>query len=448
MVTFPETYWKQRKLSRRERTALRDTAAYILQPEHGRGRAVCACGHLGKGSETVALILRKDGTAGTLGTLRCGSPWLCADCAPLKAQQRLERLQKLADALVAVNGKMASITVTVSHGRESSLMNVKNAIETASRSARQGEPWNRQKKLHAVIGVLSAPEVTYSYTNGWHFHIHHSFLTENSGNPEALGHWFVQRYLRYLEKAGFIADLRSQEVSLIRDPRSYIRYLRKGVGRITNDVWSGQKNATRQGKHLYPFDILQRASGSEPMKRLWREYAAVMPGTRSCVITRSIAIRLDIRPDDDCVKVEHGCIAGNLPASIWATLVNRKKTNVILSLLEDRGVEAWQQINSLAHALGAKAALNVELKDELPEEQIPINQFEYRPSAAQIAGLALHLKWHLSGKERNGEAIKVALDRERGHAVASGLTFFPPNIKDVLEIYGNDGVYPSTSPLA
>ncbi|MBY5601746.1 hypothetical protein HFO50_11250 [Rhizobium leguminosarum] len=446
VVTFPETYWNQRKLSRRERTALRDTAAYILQPEHGRGRAVCACGHLGKGSETVALILRKDGTAGTLGTLRCGSPWLCADCAPLKAQQRLERLQTLADALVASNGKMVSITITVSHGRESSLMNVKNAIETASRNARQGEPWNRQKKLHQVIGVLSAPEVTYSHTNGWHFHIHHAFLTENSGNPEALGSWFVQRYLRYLEKSGFTADIRSQEVSLIRDPRNYIRYLRKGVGRITNDVWNPQKDVTRQRKHLYPFDILQRASGSEVMKKLWREYATVMPGTRSCVITRSIAVRLNIRHDDDCVKVDHGCTAGYLPASIWAALVNRKKTNVILSLLEDQGVEAWQQINSLAHAFGAaKLVLSVELEDEQRQEQIPTSRFEHRPSAAQIAGLALHLKWHLSGKERNGEAIRVALDRERGHAVANGLAFFPPKIRDVLEIYGNDGVYPSAS---
>ncbi|MBY5736417.1 hypothetical protein [Rhizobium leguminosarum] len=358
----------------------------------------------------------------------------------MKAQQRLGRLQDLADALVAVDGKMASITITVSHGKESSLMKVKHAIETASRNARQGEPWNRQKKLHKVIGVLSAPEVTYSKANGWHFHIHHAFLTEESGNPEALGHWFVQRYLRYLGKAGFTADIRSQEVSLIRNPRNYIRYLRKGVGRITNDVWNPQK-APRQGKHLFPFDILQRASGCEEMKKLWREYATVMPGTKSCVITRSIAVRLNIRQDDDCAEIDHGRTAGYLPASIWAALVNRKKTNVVLSLLEDQGAEAWQQVNLVAHAFGAaKVASTDELKGDQRQEHIPINRFEHRPSAAKIAGLALHLKWHLFGKERNGEAIRVALDRERGHAVANGLAFFPPKIRDVLEIYGSDGV--------
>ncbi|NNH56056.1 hypothetical protein HLI01_04335 [Rhizobium laguerreae] len=76
-------------------------------------------------------------------------------------------------------------------------------------------------------------------------------------------------------------------------------------------------------------------------------------------------------------------------------------------------MEAWQQINSLADAFGtAKAAFTVELQDEQRQEQTPITRFEHRPSAAQIAGLALHLKRHLSGKERNGEAITVALDRE------------------------------------
>lgn len=324
-------------------------------------------------------------------------------------------------------------------------MSVKNAIETASRNARRGEPWNRQKNLHKVIGVLSAPEVTYSHTAGWHFHIHHAFLTENCGNPAALGHWFVQRYLRYLEKAGFTADIRAQEVSLIHEPRNYIRYLRKGVGRITNDVWN-PRIAARKSKHLFPFDILQRASGSEHMRKLWREYATVMPGTKSCVITRSMAIRLNIRHDDDCVEVDHVRTAGHLPASIWAALVNRKKTNVVLSLLEDQGVEAWQKISSLAHAFAAaKATATDKLTEERKQEQIPTGRFEYSPSAAQIAGLALHLRWHLSGKERNGEAITVALDRERGHAVANGLAFFPPKIKDVLEIYGNDGVGSSES---
>ena len=333
------------------------------------------------------------------------------------------------------------LSITVGHGRESALRTIKHAIETASRKARQGAPWNRQKKRHDVIGVLSAPEVTYSLKNGWHFHIHHAFLTGESGNPEALGHWFVRRYLSYLEQAGFSADIRGQEVSSVCDPSNYIRYLKKGAARLTNDVWNLSKNAKTPGKHLYPFDILQRASGSQEMKKLWREYADVMPGTKSCVITRSIAVRLNIRHDDDSAEINHGRTAGHLPASIWAALVNRRKTNVVLSLLEDQGVEAWQQINAVAQTFGAaKVAVADKRQHEQVQEKIPKSRFEHRPSAAQVAELALHLKWHLAGKERNGEAIRVALDRERGHAIANGLAFFPPKIKDVLSIYGNDGV--------
>lgn len=436
---FPETYWNHKKLSRRERTALRDAAAYILQPEQGRGRAVCACGHVGKGTEAVALVLRKDGTAGTHGTLRCGSPWLCADCAPLKANQRLDRLQGLADALVTANGKMASVTITVSHDRSSRLRDIKRAIETASRKARQGAPWNRQKILHDIIGVLSAPEVTYSLRHGWHFHIHHAFLTGETGNPAELGNWFLQRYLSYLKKAGFTADIQGQEVSLVLKPNDYIRYLRKGVGRARNDIWNLHNKGRPPGKHLYPFDILQKASGCSEMKMLWHEYAEAMPGTRSCVITRSIATRLNIRHDDDGAEIDHGRISGHLPASVWTSLVNRRKTNLVLSALEDKGATAWSQIASIACALAFGT------KEDKPEatssqEDIAISCLEHRPSATQIADLALHLKWHLNGKDRNGSAIRLALDQERGQAIASGMIFVPPNMKEVFSEYARDGI--------
>lgn len=436
IVTFPESYWNHKKLSRRERTTLRDTAAYILQPENGRGRAVCACGHAGKGTETVALVLRSDGTAGTLGTLRCGSPWLCADCAPLKANERLDRLQRLADALVIAQGRMTSVTITVGHGRDFALRTVKEAIETASRKARQGAPWSRQKKLHDVIGVLSAPEVTYSLENGWHYHIHHAFLTGEDGKPEELGHWFVRRYLSYLKQAGYSADIGGQEVSSVPNLGSYVRYLRKGVGSSTNDILNAKENTRKSSKHLHPFDILQRASGSEHMRALWREYSDVLPGTKSCVITRSIAVRLGIRHDDDGAEIDHGRTAGHLPASIWAALVNRRKTNVVLSLLEDQGIDAWQKIYAVAQRFGAATAALADRRRHKPaEDHIPKSRFEHRPSAAHVAELALHIKWHLTRKERNGEAIKAALDRERAHAVGNGLAFLPPKMKDVLEIY-------------
>ncbi len=439
IVAFPGTYWNLKKLSRRERTSLRDTAAYILRPENGRGRAVCACGHAGKWTETVTLILRSDGTAGTFGTLRCGSPWLCADCAPLKANERLDRLQRLGDALVRAQGRMASVTITVGHDLGSALRTVKEAIETASRKSRRGAPWSRQKEIHDVIGVLSAPEVTYSLRHGWHYHIHHAFLTGEHGNPEELCHWFVRRYLAYLKRAGFSADIRGQEVSSVRDPASYMSYIRKGAGRLGSDSCGQEGNENTMGKNLHPFDILRRSSGSNQMKALWREYSDVMPGTKSCVVTRSIADRLGICYDDDSREMSHSRTAGSIPASIWAKLLNRRKTNVVLSLLEDKGIEAWQEIYGVAQTFGA---MEVALEDGQRNEQekIPKSRFEHRPNAMQVAELALQIKWHLTRKERNGEAIRTALDRERAHAVANGLAFIPPRMRDVLEIYGNAGV--------
>lgn len=431
-VKLPEA-WDRQKLSRRERTALRDSAAFILQPELGRGPAVCACGHSGKGTKLVSVFLRADGTAGAGGILRCGSPWLCAECAPLKSNQRLERLTGLADALDREGGKLASVTITVGHDRGSRLIDIKQAIEAASRKARQGAPWHRQKLKHDVIGVLSAPEVTFSFTHGWHFHIHHAFLTGSGGSPEELGHWFVQRYLNYLAKAGFVATVQSQEVSLVRDPKRFFGYLKKGVGQTTQDVWNLRRTESLTGKHLYPFDILQKASGCRLMKSLWREYADVMPGTRSCVITRSIADRLNIRQDDDGREVQHHTVAGRLPASLWKTLLNKRKTNTVLSLVEDRGVGAWQYIYSLALTL---AEDHSSTSCASPQDKIPMRPFEHRPSAAQVAKIALHLKCHLSLKERNGEAVRRALDQERGYAVAHGLAFYPPRIREILEIYG------------
>lgn len=421
-------------LQRRRRSwSLRDISAKLLRPENidERGPSVCGCGRAGFNAEEVTFHLKDDGTAKAGGVLHCDSAWLCPVCAPRKGKERLERMLEVFDLMRAYpDGQMVMCTTTVRHNKKNSLIDLKKVVQTASRKARQGKPWQKKVDRYRLVGVISAPEVTWSPRHGWHFHIHHAVLLHGTdAEAQEFGDWFIDRYMSYVSKLGYQALVKGQDVSCITDEKKLAEYISKGVNKNRDLAWemAGQATKNARGEGLHPFEILEAAAGDKAMAQLWCEYAAAMKGTRSCVITKKIAETLDIEPDDDDQTPNEDLpdeddVIGTLPSEVWNKVMNRFKGSTMLAILEDGGPEAWPEARKFAFHVA-----------EIPlgEAGKPVPERAHAPSEEQIAKEALSEALQTKSK---GRALKAVLDRHRGYAVGRGEVFIPPNVKTVLQL--------------
>ncbi|MBO6508193.1 MAG: hypothetical protein JJ979_06875 [Roseibium sp.] len=337
-------------------------------------------------------------------------------------------------------GSLPMVTLTIRHRPGMSLAVLKAAVLEAWRKTRQGAPWKRAQEQYGVLGVLTAPEVTWSPAAGWHFHIHCG-IPCLSGKESAveLGAWLIDRYVRYLRAAGFDALREVQDVTVPDHIGDALNYMAKGVATSRNAVWemaggTATKTATKADGGLTPFDILEASYGDKRMQALWREYAEVMPGTRSCVITAKMAGRLGIdaaddedEPGEEQAEESAPTYVGSIPPFVLNGLMNKRRASTAVALLEDLGRDRWpdieRQIWGLAGCGEPPASAGVRNDDPEPPR-------EHRPSVDEIAA-----EVRLSGR-RTTDGLRRVLHRHRRTAVVTGRSLVLPDLSEVLKAVG------------
>lgn len=423
-------------VKRRRAWALRDQAARLLRPDdpEKRGPSVCACGRTGHEIEAVGVHLTEAGTAWTSGTLRCNSGWLCTVCAPRRAHERQERVAEVYDTVtLSLKGQIPMVTLTVRHRKGMDLADLRKVQQEAWRDVRRGAPWARLKKRYGILGTITAPEVTYSAAHGWHFHQHIAVpcVTNREGALE-VGAWIIDRYIRYIRAAGYEALSAGQDVFLPSSPEDAARYLGKGVTSNQDISWELAGAANKRGKSasLHPFDILEAASGDVAMAALWREYAAAMKGARSCVISAALANKLGLDEADDieapAVDQADETPLGELPSYVWNSVMRKRLGSTVLAIVEDGGAQAWPQALAEAYRIA-------DFDPPTAGTAAP-TQRSHAPTPEDVARAAIS-EAHLC-RGRKDVAVGRVIDRERGHAVARGLAFVPPDLRRVLELVG------------
>ena len=94
------------------------------------------------------------------------------------------------------------------------------------------------------------------------------------------------------------------------------------------------------------------------MKKLFLEYARVMPGTRSCIITEAISKQLGLENETDKPGPhdldEQDNIVGTFPSMEWNTLTRKGVAGRLLGRLELEGSVAWPQIKRWALSVARK----------------------------------------------------------------------------------------------
>lgn len=408
------------------RWRLKHHVANLLRtPGEEKCPGVCVCGAAGHDKAAVSLV-RREGRPGLTGVLFCDSPWLCPTCAPRRAAERAERVQGLFDAVERKKGTIVFVTLTVRHTKGQSLADLKKLVSEAGLNARRGAPWERKKKAHQILGVVASPEVTYG-RYGWHFHIHLGLVMLESDHDvaEEVGNWFVDRYRDYIGRAGGRADRQAQDVQAVWRREDVATYLAKGSA-----AWEiASAGATKAGRKGWtPWDLAALAAkGDARAASRFREYAAVMPGTRSCVISKSLAEKAGVAAHDDADRsgVEEAQpqeeLVGVVATPRWHLLLRRGHVADILKLVGDGAT--WPTIEGTIGRL---------LRDAEPPSALLRRRVEHAPLAAAVAAQAAAEAVFFRG--RKGQALQVVLERERETAQRQGRTFVPPDLREVMRL--------------
>jgi len=411
------------------RWRLKHTVSNILRSVDSETTpGVCKCGTAGHNSELISLT--RDGKkAGVAGVFYCDSPWLCPTCAPRRAAQRANKVADVFKAVEAKGGQIVFVTLTVKHGAGDSLSDLKKMVMEACRKARQGKPWKLAVERYEIAGVMVGPEVTYSLKHGWHFHLHVALvvLTDDEKLANEAGEWLMQRYRSYIAQAGGKTSRQAQDVTVIWRQDDLADYMSKGSA-----AWEvSNAGATKTGKEgLTPWDLAARAGrGDAKAARLFQEYADVMPGTRSCVITKGLADKLGIEPaaDEDAPGVEEMPedqnveIVGTMEPYRWHRVLRNGYAADVLKAVSDGW--RWSDISTMiANFLHENEGI------KKPESKMKYHE----PSAEQLAYKARNQSAHCRGNK--GQALQIVIAGEREYAKDRGLIYVQPDLKQVLEL--------------
>ena len=343
----------------------------LCKPENSeeRGPAVVGCGMPGHQAASVNVHLRYSGEtgetrAGVSGIYRCGSPWLCPTCSVFKAFERAERVQMAADATFKRGGMSALVVLTAAHSKDMSLSSIKALVETASNKARKGRVWVAAQRDYGILGVICGKEVTLSLEHGWHYHQHLSVLVDGpttgeiaiaNGDNEKLerlvakrvkaaGDWLADAYKEKIRAAGGkVSDEHGCKVRVAHDAADASDCTAKGS--MAWEVSGGHKDKTKSESSLTPWDIATRASdGDKFMFARWKEYEAVMPGTRSCIVSAALAKKLGIKPSandkeegGEQLYHENDDVVGRVEAPIWSRWMRHGLASTFLLRVEYNG---------------------------------------------------------------------------------------------------------------
>jgi hypothetical protein len=443
-----------------------------------RGPSVCGCGRPGYEATSVNIHFRCDETsgefrAGVSGVYRCGSPWLCPVCAVGKAFERAERVQEMAVATYARGGQVGLLVLTASHNRKQSLAEVKTLVQTASGKARKGRAWIDAQADYGILGVVVGQEVTYG-NSGWHYHQHLSVPVDGptdaekalaGGDPVKLEEivrkraykavqWLAGAYKASIRAAGGkVSDKHGCVFRVADDWEDASDYTAKGS--LAWEIAGAHKSVTKSEKGMTPWDIAEAAAAGDAfMRHRWQEYVEVMPGTRSCVVSASLAKALDIQPtpqekkDGEQELHERDDIVGRVDAPVWRIWMRHGLAATFLSRIEVGGAAPEEFAAAVAaterdaapleRAWLAECARREAVKQLQMERDRPRREAERRARLAPHAPSPEHVARLAKGHRRDGQgagaAIRAALDRERGVADSLGRRFETPAMRLVLEL--------------
>lgn len=358
-----------------QRFTLQKIAREILEKaSHPRGqksrwRTVFCLRHLRKDANQAAVMLSKEfHKAHYKNLIVCGSPWPCPCCAVKIGEGRKGEIEAACDVHMAAGGFLYMLTYTFSHSRQDSLVELlgnrkdRRGLMAALYRFRGSRAYKKLCASVGFIGLIRNLEVTDSWANGWHPHIHELWFCSRQLTELELRNFKNQLFDLWYQaclEVGLALPNRQHGVDIVRafSPADYLQKVGReqkwGVGA---ELTRSHTKKSRDRKGLTPFDFLRLiAEGhehSDYYAKRFVEYVTAFFGARQCFWSSGLKQAFGIGDLSDGQLAEQeddrAQLVTTIDREVWKKVLKLPydARPVILRLAETGGKEAVERMLS------------------------------------------------------------------------------------------------------
>ncbi|MGK6320159.1 hypothetical protein [Sphingomonas sp. DT-204] len=137
--------------------------------------ACCQSAH--RNATSITALQRQSGSTTWAGIMRCGSVWLCGECAQKIEKVRGDEVKRLIETARARGMVVVMLTHTFPHKIADTCRESMDGLADALRKMRQRGGYQRFRKTLGFVGLVRSTEVTHG-RNGWHPHVHEIWILD------------------------------------------------------------------------------------------------------------------------------------------------------------------------------------------------------------------------------------------------------------------------------
>lgn len=311
-----------------ERFALQSAARELLP---GEGVAKCLRAPV-PGSLVNVLYVPEHQKAQYSGLQICKSVWMCPVCAAKVSERRRVELQETISAWLALAGARRTllVTFTLSHTLGDDLARVLALLKKARTYLVSGKAAKAFKQKYAIAGMVRALEVTHSFDNGFHPHLHVLYFLAEDVSIISFTNELKARWVAAVAAAGGSASL-EHGCDVRFSDADVANYVAK-FGRVSS--WTPAHELTKavvkrgRGASRSPAELLADYLFADDKQAgaLWQVYARAFKGERQLHYSHGLRALLGLGKEktDDELAVEHDDLAVLLAAltpGAWRVVV-------------------------------------------------------------------------------------------------------------------------------
>lgn len=287
-----------------DRLSLQKVMAKLL-PEYRVSK--CLCCVQDKYKPLTVFKSAKHGTISVSNLQTCSSVWHDPFCAAKITEKRRLELNQAIEAHKAVGGSISLITRTVPHTQKDSLLSMRDRFRLADKYMKKEYQYEKMRGRFNVFGDVKTYELTVTWLNGWHLHIHEVFF-HNADAFEGVALESNPAYVAFLKdfeqtyydiwrnsstKAGFDEPNREHGLQ-VQNGDFAAEYIAKW-GHEPESNWGVDSELTKahiknSKKGYTPWQLIRlyRDTGDERLIPIIQEYAHTMHNQRQLMWSKGL----------------------------------------------------------------------------------------------------------------------------------------------------------------
>lgn len=294
-----------------DRISMQKVMAKLL-PEYRVSKCGCVVQSNAKG---IGVFKSKaHGTVSCSNVQTCSSVWHDPVCAAKITERRRVEMNKAIEEHKARGGSVSFVTRTFPHTKADSLVSLRDRLRLADKYLKEHRQYKKMRSRFNVYGDIKVFELTVTWLNGWHLHVHEVILHDAEAfegqalesNPAYVAFLkdFEQTYYDLWRdsavKAGFNEPSREHGLQ-VQNGDFAAEYIAKwgcepeSKWDVSSELTKAHIKNSRKGYTPWALIRLYRDTGDERLIPIIQEYAHSMHGQQQLIWSTGLKEKLGIK---------------------------------------------------------------------------------------------------------------------------------------------------------